>query len=284
MSQSDDMTPAAWAAIGFEGVLILCGLWLTWRLFARPAARAAKAEVRLAEWRVSPIDFASFLCFAFVGATALSGAAGLIVRHVRMSSDAATIVGSAVMEGGLLVGLAGYYLMARAQMRGETLSLALVPSLRGGLVTFLVAMPLVFAASNAWEFALVKMGLPDEKQELVSILANTGSVALRWLFVAIATILVPAAEELLFRAGLFRYLRTRVPRWAAIGFTSVLFGALHVAWGDHMAGLPSLLPLIVLAVVFCLAYERTGTIGTTIVAHACFNLNTMLLVATGMGS
>jgi membrane protease YdiL (CAAX protease family) len=118
----------------------------------------------------------------------------------------------------------------------------------------------------------------------VSILANTGSAALRWLFVAVATILVPAAEELLFRAGLFRYLRTRVPRWAAIGFTSVLFGALHVAWGDHMAGLPSLLPLIVLAVVFCLAYERTGTIGTTIVAHACFNLNTMLLVVTGMGS
>ena len=44
-----------------------------------------------------------------------------------------------------------------------------------------------------------------------------------------------------------------------------------------MGGLPSLVPLIVLAVVFCLAYERTGTIGTTIVAHALFNLNTFVL-------
>jgi hypothetical protein len=147
-----------------------------------------------------------------------------------------------------------------------------------------MAMPLVLATSSAWEFALQKLGLPDEKQELVSILESTSSVALRWLFVAVATFLVPAAEEILFRAGLFRYLRTRVPRWVAIGFTSALFGALHVAWGDHMAGLPSLLPLIALAVVFCLAYERTGKIGTTIVAHACFNLNTMFLVVTGAGS
>lgn len=284
MSRPDEMTPAAWAAIGFEGVLILCGLWLTWRLVASPGARAAKAGARLAEWRVSPIDFASFLCFGFVGATALSGAAGLIVRHVRMSPDAATIVGSAVMEGGLLAGLAGYYLLALARLRAEPFRPALIPALRSGLVTFLIAMPLVFATSNVWELALNKMGLPDEKQELVSILENTSSVALRWLFVAVATFLVPAAEELLFRAGLFRYLRTRVPRWAAIGSTSVLFGVLHVAWGDHMAGLPSLLPLIVLAVVFCLAYERTGTIATTIVAHACFNLNTMLLVVTGTGS
>ena len=51
-----------------------------------------------------------------------------------------------------------------------------------------------------------------------------------------------------------------------------------------MVGLPSLLPLVALAVVFCLAYERTGMIGTTIVAHALFNLNTMLLVAMGFTS
>jgi membrane protease YdiL (CAAX protease family) len=95
---------------------------------------------------------------------------------------------------------------------------------------------------------------------------------------------VPAAEEILFRAGLFRYLRTRIPRWAAIGLTSALFGALHVSWGSPMVGLQSLLPLTALAVVFCLAYERTGLIGTTIVAHALFNLNTMFLVVSGIGS
>ena len=283
MSQPDEMTPAAWAAIGFEGVLILCGLWLAWRLAASPAARA-KREVRLAEWRASPVEFASFLCFGLVGSTALSGVAGLVARHVALSPEAATIAGSAVMEGGFLLGLAAFWVMTPARVRRGPLLPSLVPALRGGLATFLIALPLVFAVSSAWEFFLNKMGLPDEKQQLVSILENTSSGALRWLFVAVATFLVPAAEELLFRAGLFRYLRTRVPRWIAIGSTSALFGALHVAWGDHMAGLPSLVPLIVLAVVFCLAYERTGMIGTTIAAHACFNLNTMFLVVAGFGS
>ena len=282
MSQPDETAPAAVAAIAFEIALLICGLWLIWRLVLRPAARASR-EMRLAEWRVAPIDFACFLFFGFLGAIGLSAVAGLVVRHVAMGSDAATIVGSAVTEGGFLLGLGGFYLMYRVRAPGGG-GLGLLASLKSGLATFLIAMPLVVAVSNAWEFVLTKMGLPMEKQELVSILENTHSAALRWLFVGVAVVLVPAAEELLFRGGLFRFFRTRVPRRVAIGLTSALFGALHVAWGDHMVGLPSLLPLVALAVVFCLAYERTGMIGTTIVAHALFNLNTMLLVAMGFTS
>ena len=44
----------------------------------------------------------------------------------------------------------------------------------------------------------------------------------------------------------------------------------------------SFIPLVTLAVVFALAYERTGNIGTTIVAHALFNLNAALLVLAGV--
>ena len=283
MSQPDEWTPAAWAATGIECALGLCGLWLAWRLVLSPGARARR-ETRLEEWRVSPLEFASFLCFGFVGATALSGAAALAVRRLALSRDAATIVGSAVMEGGLLLGLAGYYLTARGRPRGAPVRAALLPALRSGLATFLIALPLVDATAYLSDLALKGLGLPDEKQELVSILENMGSPALRWVFVALATLLVPPAEELIFRGGLFRYLRTRVPRWVAIVSTSALFGALHVAGAHDWAGLPSVPPLIVLAVVFCLAYERTGAVATTIVAHACFNLNTMLLVVTGAGS
>jgi hypothetical protein len=57
-----------------------------------------------------------------------------------------------------------------------------------------------------------------------------------------------------------------------------------VTWGGKFEGLSSLVPLTVLAVVFCVAYERTGLIGTTIVAHALFNLNTFVQVAAGFGS
>jgi hypothetical protein len=47
------------------------------------------------------------------------------------------------------------------------------PALKSGLVTFLIALPLVFAASFAWELLPARLGLPDEKQDMVDILQNT---------------------------------------------------------------------------------------------------------------
>ena len=273
------MTPAQIAAASFEIGLVLIGLWLIWRLAPGLGAREPRKAL-LAEWRIPPIDFACFLCFAFVGATTLSAFAGLLLRRAHLSPDASMVAGGAVMHLGILAGLAGFLLAFRGRALGPG-AVAVLPALRSGLATFLVAVPLVDGTSMAWEFLVNKMGLPDEKQDMVDLLLNTHSASLRWSLVAVATLLVPLTEEAIFRGGLFRYFRTRVPRWAAIALTSALFGALHVSWGDHMAGLPSLAPLTVLAVIFCLAYERTGSIGTTIVAHALFNLNTFLLVMAG---
>ena len=57
----------------------------------------------------------------------------------------------------------------------------------------------------------------------------------------------------------------------------MLFALLHLDVG-------SFVPLVTLAVVFALAYERTGNIGSTMVAHALFNLNSALLVLAGVDS
>ena len=62
-----------------------------------------------------------------------------------------------------------------------------------------------------------------------------------------------------------------LPRWAALLFPAVLFGALHA----HLA---SFAPLVVLGIVYSLAYERTGRIGTAIVAHALFNSYSVLRI------
>jgi membrane protease YdiL (CAAX protease family) len=93
----------------------------------------------------------------------------------------------------------------------------------------------------------------------------------------VAIMLAPITEELIFRAGIFRYVRTRMPRWAALLLPAVLFASLH-------ANLGSFVPLVALALVFSLAFERTGNIGTTIVAHALFNLNASVLVLAGMNT
>ena len=277
------MTPASGAAVAVELAMILAGLWLIWRFALSKRGRDSR-YLRLAEWRLPPLDFACFISFAFLGAATVGTAAGYALRPLHLQVDAATVAGGAVMHGGILLGLAAFFLAFGAKARGSSANRGPYPVLASGLVTFLIALPLVFGASSVWDYVLQRLGLPDEKQDMVDILQNSHSWLLKGSLVAVATILVPVTEETIFRAGLFRYFRTRVPRWMTILLTSALFGALHVSWSDNLSGLPSLAPLFVLAVVFCLAYERTGRIGTTMIAHALFNLNTFVLVAAGIGS
>lgn len=282
MTPADETTPVAYAAYAAEGALCLAGVAVALWLWRGAGARPWR-ERRLAEWRIPALDAACYVCCGLVGALVLGGAAGAALRHARIGSDAATLVGSALMEGGFLLGMGAFHLFyAGRRPSGPAGGVAL--AVRSGVATFLVALPLVFLSSFGWEHLLVRLGLPDEKQELVGILENTHSAALRCAFVAVAALLVPLAEECLFRGIVFRYLRTRIPGAAALALSCALFGAPHVEWANHMVGLPSLVPLIVLAAVFCVAYERTGNLGTTVVAHALFNLNMMALVIAGIGS
>jgi uncharacterized protein len=284
VSAADQTNPVAYyGAAGAELAIWLAGLWLLWRLVLRRSARDSR-QVRLREWTLPPIDFVCYLCFGIVGALTLSGIAGLLIHYAKVSADATTVLGTVAQDGGFLLGLAGFHVMYAGRLAGDANPPNLGLALRTGIATFLIAMPIVALTTWAWESLLVAAGLPNEKQAVVGLFENTQSPALKVCFIVVAGLLVPAAEEMLFRGALFRYFRTRMPRWVAIALTSALFGAPHVAWGDHMGGLPSLVPLIVLAAVFCVAYERTGSIGTAIVAHALFNLNMMALVMAGVGS
>ena len=283
MSQPDEMTSGQMATLIAEVAIHAAGLFLFfWLVFSRKGRAQPKAL--LPEWRTTPVEFVLFLCFGLMGATVMNGIAGSLLHRIHMSSDSSVVVASAAMEGGFLSGLLCFYAVYGGSILSQVPGAGAFSGIRSGIFVFVVAMPFVTLVNFGWGFILTRTGLPDEQQELVSILENTHSILLKGAFVIVATLLVPAAEEILFRGGLFRYLRTRMPRWAAITSTSVVFGALHVQWSDHMGGLPSLLPLVVLAAVFCVAYERTGSIVTPIVAHALFNLNMIVLVMTGVGS
>ncbi|HZO27892.1 MAG TPA: CPBP family intramembrane glutamic endopeptidase [Chloroflexota bacterium] len=77
-------------------------------------------------------------------------------------------------------------------------------------------------------------------------------------------VLAPIAEELYFRGYVFRsYRLTRSPI-VAYGATSLLFATLHL-------NLPALLPILVLSLIFCYAYQRTGSIVPSMVGHALNN-------------
>ena len=77
-------------------------------------------------------------------------------------------------------------------------------------------------------------------------------------------VLAPVAEELFFRGYVFRsYLQTRGPL-VAYGATSLLWASLHL-------NVPALIPILLMSLIFCWAYQKTGSIVPSIVGHGLNN-------------
>ena len=83
-------------------------------------------------------------------------------------------------------------------------------------------------------------------------------------------IVAPFAEELFFRGFFFRALRSRYPMVAAATIDGLLFGAIHYNFegADALLLLP---PLALLGFIFCMVYEKTGSLFPVIGMHAFNN-------------
>jgi hypothetical protein len=282
----DHLTPALTTALAAETILSLAGLVIWLLVTLRPSVRTQPA--RLAPW---PISFSDFLvcAFAVVGGGIFSQILGgavfdPLLKKFSASHDTHLVVYGAAFQLGLLAGVitAGSYLRTLRKNPEVSPPRRDTPSiLLAGLMTFLAVLPVVYLAGYLWNKFLEWLGLPPEPQDLVDVFAHAKLSVSSVVLFLLATVTAPVVEELIFRAGLFRYLRTRVPRWAALTLPALFFAGLHVDW-KTLSGLSSFLPLVVLAIIFSLAYERTGCIRVTMIAHALFNLNMILLIMAGM--
>ena len=111
---------------------------------------------------------------------------------------------------------------------------------------------------------------PDAEQTVAQDLGadqgTVGLIAAGFMVVCVA----PVAEEFFFRGFFYRALRSR---WSILGAATIdglLFGVIHYDFSgaDALLILP---PLAVLGFIFCLVYERTGSIYPTIAMHALNN-------------
>ena len=270
------MSPAALSlleAAQFAG--ILGGLLLLWRLGL--SAEARRTPAGLSAWAVSGSDFLLFVWLVICGGLVAPWAATLWLRHTDSTPDFRLILGTAVFQLGMLAGVGLFHVAfgRRTPPADPVSGAARHHPLLAGAAACLFSLPVVLVASLLWQGLLRLCHLPAPPQEAIEILRRVQGTLPGALLLLSAVGLAPVTEELIFRAGLFRYLRTRLPRWAALLLPAVIFGAMH-------ANLASFAPLVALGLVFALAYERTGRISTTIVAHALFNLTATLLVLAGV--
>lgn len=89
------------------------------------------------------------------------------------------------------------------------------------------------------------------------------------VLLAVTTIVIaPVVEEIFWRGLLLRGLRARLPRWAALAAAALLFGATHF----QLAALPG---LTLAGLAFAWLADRSGRLGSAIVAHVAFNAVTI---------
>jgi membrane protease YdiL (CAAX protease family) len=99
--------------------------------------------------------------------------------------------------------------------------------------------------------------------------SKSGSLGIKVLVVIAAVVIAPLAEETLFRGFVYGVLKRYTDAPFAALASSLMFAIIHLHVG-------SLLPLCVLAVLFCIAYEITGCLLVPMLLHAIFNATSIV--------
>jgi membrane protease YdiL (CAAX protease family) len=258
-----------------EAAFCVAGLVLLWKRVLSPAARQAGPQASaLRPWDASLLELGMLVWVVIVTGFALQVGLTSLLSALKVEGLKATIIASFGFQGGMLLGCLGFASYSDA---GKDYAFPKAGFIKGGLATFLIVLPLVFGLGAVWHWLLNLCGVDVNQQELVDLFRKAGSPWLVGGLVFLAVVVAPVTEELIFRAGLFRFLRTRTPRWVALVLPAVLFGALHM----NLASFPQ---LVLLGIVFSLAFERTGNIGVSMLGHALFNLNTIVMILLGIDS
>lgn len=248
-------------------VLLVCD-WISQKRYS---------DISVAPWMTQRLNFALFAWVIFV--------AVLIVQHVA----AALVPANAVENSGpeiMLPSMAVHSVIILIMLFGpkwqpdvfppQNRGMSGILAAPAGVFLFLAGMPLVWASTLAWNYLCslwekFDIVIDTPPQELVTILRETDSVQLLTVAFILAVFLAPISEELVFRGAIYRFLKGRIHPLAALTGTSLLFAFIHF-------NIHSFLALFTLGMLLGRSYERTGSIVTPILYHACFNLTTMLIV------
>ena len=280
--------PAQLVLALFELCLLLAGTGLVlWLAFNSPARTRWLGTNALPATPIIASDFVLAAALIFLTGFALQAAAqfwlGPIIAHSTDSQGLALFAYSVANYAGAFVAWRVIFPSLRRTwvFEPETPHPAVAPSLpwsktlRYAAGTLLAALPLLIVVSLGWTSLLEALDLPHLPQDVIAIFTSTRSAFVIAGMLLVACVLAPIYEELLFRAGLYRFCRQRLGRGWALIISGVCFGALHGNWAGF-------LPLAMLGMGLALAYEATGSIRVAIIAHGLFNLNTVLILLSGL--
>lgn len=256
-------------AMSLVALAVLALLWR--RDMIRPGSPARWTLRELAAHSSWAYFVAALICFLaqHVVMAIVAHATGVVPGAAPSPRAAAVTFG----VGGLAGLAAGLWLLRRLSVEAPRAGLRprAVDVLRGVLL-FLPLYPIVFvfAAVSGWAWTAIR-GEPLEaiSHETLRSFVEHRDDPWAWVTLALAVLVAPLVEEVLYR-GLLQSALVRLTGrvWGGVLLTSALFSAAHVG---PVTSTPGILQIFVLSTALGLAYERSRRLGVPIGMHLAFN-------------
>lgn len=260
-------------------------VWITRNVIRRPGRVIGPA-------RFGRDDPPGIFIIIGLGAIIIGGTVGGLLPHGSGNPQMQMVI--ATLQINLVI--IACFILGNAFLRENGLQLLgitprqLGAGLRLGFIALLLVLPLVYLASALVDWIITWLNLPKPAAHtLLTMLDESRTPARIALIYGLAAVVVPMAEEILFRgymqtllARFFNWATAleRQPaagilpmndpptsirnRWIAIVITSGLFAMVH--------GTPAFMPpLFVLSLALGYLYESTGNLWSNIILHAGFN-------------
>jgi uncharacterized protein len=194
-------------------------------------------------------------------------AVGAAIAGVESDDSASStfVILATLVQGMFFVGVALLFARTIASPRAWHFGLRRTP-LKRALKLSAQAMGAFYVATIVYSAVL----RPDVEQTVTEKLgAEDGTLGLILAGIMVVAV-APVVEEIFFRGFFYRALRSRYSFVAAAVIDGLLFGVIHYDF-ESLDSLLLLPPLALLGFLFCLVYERTGSIFPVIAMHAFNN-------------
>lgn len=249
-------------AVGAIAVIVGKGLW---KCPAQPIGRVPRDPA---------IGGLAMMIALIIGSVAGAGAAGA-AASMGIDDEAYARLAAGVAGNMVQVAIALLALQVVTQCNGTTPAAKPARAIGAGVLAFLLVAPVVAGVSIAINAMLVALGFPkapETSHETLRILIERHDTLLSVLTLAHVALLVPIAEEALWRGLLQPALRRAgLGGFEAVLATATLFALIHWSVVPAEGRAAGLAMLFTLALALGILRERTGGIIAPIALHALFN-------------
>lgn len=261
----------------YLGSILIGGIVLLAFQSVRILTRPQTPRENVAPWTISWLDFGLFAAYSIMCPVALQAllypALTDLIDETWLNALITLVAQSAYIAVFCYYRFVNWRLF---NMPVNTIRLSTQSAFLQGIAYYLMGFPFIWVVGVFWVMLLhwlesMGLQLSIEAQDIVKVFAQMDSPVLLGFYLLVATVGAPIAEELVFRAGLYRFLKSRQSTPVAMIISAIVFAAVH--WNAL-----SFTSLVAVGMVLCIAYEISGNIKVPIFLHAIFNANSIVLI------